>query len=61
MFTGDCFLPLLHKAHSGLTRPQKSGPEKYKIYIHYKMTANKVEGLTLEMLHNDCERTGFSI
>ena len=24
--TGDCRLPLLHKDHSGLMRPQKAGP-----------------------------------
>ena len=27
MLTGDWRLPLLHKLHSGLTKPQKSGPE----------------------------------
>lgn len=36
-FTGDWRLPLLHRLHSGLTRPQNSGPESkcYNKNDHY--------------------------
>lgn len=44
MLIGDCRRPLLHRFHSGLTRPQKSGP------VHYQPNSPYHHRLLLSMV-----------
>ena len=46
MLTGDWDLPLLHIGHSGLRRPQYSGPEGPS-YVHQKSQLSPLTALTV--------------